>query len=135
VRLTSEDLVRLKQKRGYAIASSTRREVKADCRVPDPQPQQDQAPALVRPVPRKEKGAERTTVRFIGYRVQPIDPDNFAGSVKDLLDGLRHAGIISGDESWRIRLETEQEKVGRYADERTVIEVIYPATSSAAKAR
>ena len=68
----------------------------------------------------------RVVVRFTGYRVKPLDPDNFAGSVKDLLDGLRHASLIKGDEWWRIKLETDQVKVAHFTDECTHIEIEYP---------
>lgn len=88
-----------------------------------PEPKRDQAPALERARKRKEKGVRRTRVRFIGYRVRPLDPDNFAGGCKDLLDGLRHAQLIPGDEPWRIIFETEQVKVGSFAEEGTVIEI------------
>lgn len=91
--------------------------------VSHPQPERHQAPALGAAVQGKETGDDRVTVRFVGYRVRPLDPDNFAGSVKDLLDGLHRAKIISGDEPWRIRLETEQEKVSHYAQERTEITI------------
>lgn len=87
----------------------------------DAKPQRDQAPALGGTVQGKEESLRRTTVRFIGYRVRPLDPDNFAGSVKDLLDGLRHAALLIGDEAWRIILETEQVKVGSYKQEKTEI--------------
>jgi hypothetical protein len=92
-------------------------------KIPNPEPQRHQAPALGKAVPREATGLRRTLVRFTGYRVRPLDPDNFAGSVKDLLDGLRHAGILQGDEPWRIKLETEQEKVGKYSEEKTIIEI------------
>ena len=88
--------------------------------------QPDEAPTLEPAVSREAKGVSRATVRFTGYRVKPLDPDNFAGSCKDLLDGLRHANLISGDEAWRIRFETEQVKVAHFVDEKTVVEVIYP---------
>jgi hypothetical protein len=91
--------------------------------LPHPELEFYQAPALGGPVQRKAKSVPRITVRFVGYRVRPLDPDNFAGSVKDLLDGLRHAGLIPGDEPWKIRLETEQEKVAHYAQEKTVISI------------
>lgn len=94
-----------------------------DCSIPDTQPEQDQAPALGTPVQGEATGIQRTIVRFTGYRVRPLDPDNFAGGVKDLLDGLRHAGLIPGDEAWRIKLETEQVKVAHYEEEKTVIEI------------
>jgi hypothetical protein len=92
-------------------------------KIPHAVPQRDQAPALDRPVSGAGPGIQRIVVRFTGYRVHPLDPDNFAGGVKDLLDGLRHAAIIPGDEPWRIELQTFQEKVGHYCEERIVIEI------------
>jgi hypothetical protein len=92
-------------------------------KVSNPIPERDQAPALDGPVPGKAQSHERARVRFTGYRVQPLDPDNFAGSVKDLLDGLRHAHILAGDEPWRIILETEQVRVPHFNQEKTVIEI------------
>ncbi len=92
-------------------------------KIPNPVTQCNHAPTLGRADEGKEKRMDRITVRFIGSRVKPLDPDNFAGSIKNLLDGLRHANIISGDENWRIKLETEQTKVAHYADEKTVIEI------------
>jgi hypothetical protein len=94
--------------------------------LPHPEPQPHQAPALGGADGREEAGIPRIVVRFTGFRVRPLDPDNFAGSVKDLLDGLRHAGLLLGDEPWRIRLETEQVRVGTYAEEKTVIDLIFP---------
>lgn len=91
--------------------------------LPDPEPKPKPRRALEHSLPGKEESLPRVTVRFIGYRVRPIDPDNFAGSCKDLLDGLRHAALIRGDEPWRIRFETEQCKVAHYAQEKTVIEI------------
>jgi hypothetical protein len=77
-------------------------------------------------VQREAKSLHRTIVRFIGYRVRCLDPDNFAGGCKDLLDGLRHALLIPGDEPWRINFETRQEKVAHRSEEKTVIELEYP---------
>ena len=94
--------------------------------IPDSEPQHHKTPALDRPNAGKTTGIPRVRVRFTGYRVRPLDPDNFAGSTKDLLDGLRHAGLIPGDEPWRIIFETAQEKVKTYAEERTVIEIEIP---------
>ena len=88
-----------------------------------PQPKRHKAPALGAAVPRGTESIPRTTVRFTGYRVRPLDPDNFAGGIKDLLDGLRHAQLIHGDEAWRIKLETEQVKVAHFEDECTLIEI------------
>lgn len=98
----------------------------SDRSVPDPEPQRDEAPALDCAAQGKAEGPARTVVRFTGHRVRPLDPDNFAGSVKDLLDGLRHAGLISGDEPWRIILQTEQVRVASFSDEKTVLEIITP---------
>lgn len=94
-----------------------------DPKLPDTESKRDQAPALGAAVQGKAAGMERARVRFVGYRVRPLDPDNFAGSVKDLLDGLRHFSLIEGDEPWRIILETEQVKVGSFKEEKTVIEI------------
>ncbi len=85
--------------------------------------ERDQAPALGGPIQGETKGVHRARVRFTGLRVRPLDPDNFAGSCKDLLDGLRHAGLILGDEPWRIIYETTQTKVDHYAQEATLIEI------------
>ena len=93
-------------------------------------PERDQTPALGGAVPGKAGCVQRIVVRFTGFRVKPLDPDNFAGSTKDLLDGLRHAGLIPGDTPWEIRLETEQGRVSHYSDERTEIEITYPSESS-----
>lgn len=95
-------------------------------KIPDAIAKHNEAPALGSAVPRAEKSTSRITVRFTGYRVRPLDPDNFAGGVKDLLDGLRYAGLIPGDEAWRIRLKTDQEQVDHFTEEKTVIEIIYP---------
>jgi hypothetical protein len=95
-------------------------------RLQDPEPQRDEAKPLGEAAQGKAESLQRVTVRFVGRRVRPLDPDNFAGSVKDLLDGLRHAGLLLGDEPWRIKLETEQVKVKSYKDEKTIIEITYP---------
>lgn len=91
-----------------------------------PQPERDQAKPLDQAGAGEAEGLRRTVVRFIGYRVRPLDPDNFAGGCKDLLDGLRHAGLIAGDEPWRIKLETEQVKVSHYFEQKTIIEIEIP---------
>ena len=94
--------------------------------IPDSEPQHHQTPALDGAIQREKQGVGRIRVSFTGYRVRPIDPDGFAGSTKDLLDGIRRAGLIPYD-SWRdITLETQQEKVKTYAEERTEIEIEIP---------
>jgi len=70
--------------------------------------------------------AERVRVKIKGFVVRPKDPDNHAGGCKALIDQLRYAGLLEGDEPWRIVLETDQEKVAHYSEERTEITIIYP---------
>jgi hypothetical protein len=94
--------------------------------VSDPQLELDKAKALVRPIPRETSRLDKTVVRFVGRRTRLLDPDNFAGSVKDLLDGLQEAGLIHGDSLADITLITEQEKVAHVRDEETIIEITYP---------
>lgn len=99
---------------------------KTDAQLQSPKSERDQTPALVSAISGEDKISGRIITRFVGYRVRPLDPDNFAGGCKDLLDGLRHAGLIHGDEPWRIRFETEQIKVAHRKDEKTEIVLIYP---------
>lgn len=94
--------------------------------LPNSQPERDQAKPLGGAVPGETKSLPRPVISFVGYRVQPLDPDNFSGSVKDLLDGLRHSGLISGDGWWQIILQTSQEKVSHRNEERTEIEISLP---------
>lgn len=102
----------------------------ANTQLPDTEPQRDQAPALGTTAAGEKEGVAgiegRHRVRITGYRVRPLDPDNFAASVKDCLDGLRHGHLIPGDEPWRIILETDQIKVRTYKDEKTEISITYP---------
>jgi hypothetical protein len=101
-------------------------EANPDSPLPNTVPECNTPPALAQPRKRKAKSVARTRVRFTGYRVRPLDPDNFAGSVKDLLDGLRHAHLIEGDEPWRIDFETAQKKVKSFKEEKTVIDIETP---------
>ena len=106
--------------------NASRSVLAANAEVSHAEPERDEAPALGRAAQGKEESLPRVTVRFIGYRVRPLDPDNFAGSCKDLLDGLRHASLLAGDEPWRINYETSQVRVAHYAQEKTEIEITYP---------
>jgi hypothetical protein len=94
--------------------------------VSHPKPKRDIQPALGSKTGGKKEIMARITVRFTGYRVRPLDPDNFAGGCKGALDGLRHANLIPGDEPWRIIFQTEQVKVGSFKEEKTVIEIDDP---------
>lgn len=105
---------------------ASRATIDANCAIPDAKPQPDQAPALGSAAQGKAQSVERVIVRFTGYRCKPLDPDNFAGGVKDLLDGIRRAKLVQDDSYWQIRLQTEQERVARKSEERTTVEIIYP---------
>jgi len=94
--------------------------------LPDTQLELNTPAALVGMEERERPSTDRIAVRFVGYRVKTLDPDNFAGSVKDLLDGLRHAGLIPEDTASAITLETEQIKVSKYKEEKTRIVISYP---------
>lgn len=91
--------------------------------ISNPESECDQTPALDSADAGKAKGIHRASIRFTLYRVRPLDPDNAAGSCKDLLDGCRHAKLVSGDEWWRIEFAVRQKKVKSYAEEKTVIEI------------
>jgi len=95
-------------------------------KIQNTKPKRHKTPALGGTGEGEKEVLHRTIVRFVGYRVRPLDPDNFAGSVKDLLDGCRHAGLIHGDEPWRIILETEQIKVRKFSEEKTEITITTP---------
>ena len=88
------------------------------------QGEQDERPLVGAPEG-KETILGRPLVRFTCFRSRLLDDDNNAASIKDLLDGLRHAHCIRGDSTKEIRLEVSQEQV-RYGQERTEIEIIYP---------
>ena len=92
----------------------------------DAQPEPDKAPALERPAPRTTSSLGKVTVSFTGRRCRLLDPDNFAASCKDLLDGLVHAGLIPDDAPDHIRLTTQQEKVSGEGQEMTIIEIEWP---------
>ncbi len=91
--------------------------------IPHPESQRDEAPALDGTDAGKTAGLQRVVVRFTLFRARPLDPDNAAASCKDLLDGCRHAGLLHGDEWWRIEFTTWQKKVRTYAEEKTLIEI------------
>jgi hypothetical protein len=85
-----------------------------------------QRPALEPVLQGQEGHDERPVVRIKGYRVRCLDVDAFPGSCKALIDGLRAASLIPGDAPQDIRLETDQEKVAHFHQERTEIIIVYP---------
>lgn len=93
-----------------------------DAQIPDAK-QRQRAQPLACNSSGKAQGTECPLVRFTLRRVKLLDVDAKYGSVKDLLDGCTIAGLIRGDQEGQIRLEVEQEKVGHYEQEETVIEI------------
>jgi hypothetical protein len=73
--------------------------------------------------PREAQGARCPTVCFTLCRVQLLDVDAKYSSVKDLLDGLQHAGCIYGDKEGEVVLIVNQKKVSHYDEEQTIIEI------------
>jgi hypothetical protein len=94
--------------------------------IPDAQPELFQVGPLVKEPQAANRGLARIAIRFTSFRVHLLDPDNLAAGCKDLLDGLRHAGLIPDDTSKDITFQADQEKVRRYVDEKTDIEIHYP---------
>ena len=112
--------------RSFIQANAT----KTNSQLQNPVVKQDHAPALGSPIQGKEHSLGRATgrieVRFTLFRVRCLDPDNAAASTKNLLDGLRHAGLLPEDNPWTIKLQVEQEKVKGFDNEKTEIEINYP---------
>ena len=110
--------------RMFPNASRSFLEANGALRYAEPQP--NEAPALDEAVQGKAEGLGRVVVRFTCFRVRLLDRDNLEASVKDLLDGLRHAHLIRDDSEREIQLEVEQAQVASPEFERTEIELIYP---------
>jgi len=99
------------------------RRSQARTKLPAPEPERAQANALDQTVQGKTEGVRRPAIRFTLYRLRLLDRDNYAGSAKDLLDGLRHAALIPGDSEAEIDLQVEQVKVARRSEQKTVISI------------
>lgn len=74
---------------------------------------------------RKEKGMVRPIVRIIRCSTRLLDEDNLWGSVKPLLDQLRSAHLIPGDDPASIELKVEQTRVKHRNQQGTGIEITY----------
>lgn len=72
---------------------------------------------------REDRDSPGHVVRITSFRRRLLDADNLFGGTKYFTDGLRHAGLIPGDEPDVIRLEVRQVKVKTKAEERTEIEI------------
>jgi len=98
---------------------------KTRTKLPSAEPERPQANALDAAVPGKTEGVRRPAIRFTLHRFCLLDRDNYAGSAKDLLDGLRHAALIPGDSEAEIDLQIEQVRIPRWEKAKTVIEIIW----------
>lgn len=94
--------------------------------LPHSKPQRDHAQPLGQTAQGATEVLGRVRVCCQGHRVRPVDPDNFAASVKNCVDFLRRAGLIDGDEPWKIILETDQVKVSHFYEEKTIVTLVYP---------
>jgi hypothetical protein len=93
-------------------------------KIPDTK-QRERPEELARSSPGKAPGSGCPVVRFILLRTRLLDVDAKYGSVKDLLDGLQHAGLIHGDKEGQIHLKVDQIRVPHFKDELTIIEIDY----------
>ena len=72
----------------------------------------------------QEGGAGRVHLRIVSTRKRLLDPDNL--SPKWLIDCLRYARIIQGDEPDKITLQVEQRKCAKGESEATQIFITLP---------
>jgi len=66
----------------------------------------------------------RIVITIRCYAARRCDPDNLY--VKDLIDGLRHAGLIPEDDPDTIELNQKQFKVTHKSEERVAVTIKYP---------
>jgi len=93
---------------------------------PRPLPELERHPSA-RPLAKDEEqegGAGRVHLRIVSIRKRLLDPDNL--SPKWLIDCLRYARIIQGDEPDKITLQVEQRKCGKGEAEATQIFITFP---------
>lgn len=72
----------------------------------------------------QEADSSRVHLRVVSIRKRLLDPDNL--SVKWLIDCLRYARIIQGDEPDKITLQVEQRKCAKGEAETTQIFITLP---------
>lgn len=91
--------------------------------LPHAQPQHHPGSPLEGPRTNETQSPQRLVVRITGRRVALLDPDNFAGGCKFLIDQLRYAKIIPEDNPAAIELVTAQERVATKAQEGTEVDI------------
>lgn len=91
-------------------------------------------PPVARTQPLVEDISRKPRIRIIirGCRLRFLDPDNFVGSCKALVDGIIRAGIASDDSAkavaaGEVEFCYEQQLVTAYTKECTEIELIWSA--------
>jgi hypothetical protein len=85
--------------------------------------------AIQQPATHMDDPNERIRIHVTGLRVRPIDPDNFAGGCKALIDGIVASGIIARDNWQTIEVSFSQEKVSTWLREGTLVEIEFPLDS------
>jgi hypothetical protein len=110
------------------ISKSYENRVRAGIQKPKSKP--DSPNALVEATWRNSASNEgshtRIRVSIEGQRVSCLDPDNYTGGLKALIDCLQQCGLIPSDSFEAIRLETSQTHVTSPGQERTIVEIEYP---------
>ncbi len=127
--MTPEELRLVRQKFPVSDAVARRscpNENHPRTKVCDAKLERNKAKPLVEAVSGKKESVDRVIVCITGYRVRPLDPDNFAGGTKDIIDGLRHAGLLDDDSPDKIILRTEQVKIRHRENQKTVVTIEYP---------
>lgn len=69
------------------------------------------------------RGGPRYSVRIRSYRIKLVDVDNLYGGCKHFIDALRLCTVIPEDDPSTIDLEVTQEKVSKYSEIKTEVEV------------
>jgi hypothetical protein len=112
-------------RRRFTHASKDFVALNADAGLQSAQPKHVPADALDQPTKGGHQGSGRVVVRITLCRVRVTDLDNAYGGLKPLIDALVLCELIDDDDPASIRLEVSQQKVGRLADQKTKIELIY----------
>ena len=91
--------------------------------IPDAKPERAPADAPLRTNQNEKSNRRRITVCITGHRCRPVDPDNFAGGCKILIDQLRAFRLIPDDDPGTIELITRQIRVRTRAEEGTEVKI------------
>jgi hypothetical protein len=95
-------------------------------RIRSAEPQRPARSALVDPLPGEAQDHGRIALCYRIFRVRLLDQENLNGSTKPVTDCLVQIGLIPDDDPKTIEIETSQEKVAHYSQERTTIHITYP---------